>query len=156
MPPLIRSHILCVDDDPDACEMLTALLVAYGISATCVESGPEALLAINEKSFDLYVLDGWLPYLDGFELCRQIRQVDAKTPIVFYSGAAYDADRQKGMAAGANAYIAKPNVEGLISTMSSLLDAVNTPQVIPREALREITATGWFSPKTMTAANAAK
>jgi DNA-binding response OmpR family regulator len=67
------------------------------------------------------VLDGWLPRLDGFEFCRQIRESDSNIPILFYSGAAYEADRQKGIAAGANAYIAKPDVDGLIETMRDLI-----------------------------------
>ncbi|MBC8030025.1 MAG: response regulator [Pyrinomonadaceae bacterium] len=121
MPSQNRSRVLCVDDDADACEMLTVLLHAYGIDATCAKSAAEAWLEIKKNSFDLYVLDGWLPHQDGFEFCRQIRRSDSKTPILFYSGAAYDADRQKGIAAGANGYVAKPDVEGLIETMVQLM-----------------------------------
>lgn len=46
---------------------------------------------------------------------------DSSTPILFYSGAGYDSDKQKGIAAGANAYLVKPDVESLIETMSSLI-----------------------------------
>lgn len=121
MPSQTRSRVLCVDDDADACEMLTVLLHAYGIDATCVQSAAGAWSEIKRKSFDLYVLDGWLPHMDGFEVCRQIRESDSNTPILFYSGAAYAADRQKGIAAGANAYVAKPDVECLIETMVQLI-----------------------------------
>lgn len=121
MPSQPRSRVLCVDDDEDACEMLTVLMRAYGIDATCVQSAAEALLEIKKKPFDLYVLDSWLPHLDGFEFCRQIRKSGSNTPILFYSGAAYDVDRQKGIAAGANAYVAKPDVNGLIETIRNLI-----------------------------------
>jgi len=132
MPFQTRSRVLCVDDDEDACEMLTVLMHAYGIDATCVQSAAQARLAIKKTSFDLYVLDGWLPGLDGFEFCRQIRESDSNTPILFYSGAAYDADKQKGIAAGANGYVAKPNVDGLIDTMVHLIEVSRSHDSVPR------------------------
>lgn len=121
MPSNTRSRVLSVDDDEDACEMLRALLNSYQIDATCVRSAAEAWLSIKAECFDLYLLDGWLPHVDGFEFCRQIREVDSKTPIVFYSGAAYDADKQRGLAAGANAYVTKPDLERLIEIMLDLI-----------------------------------
>jgi CheY-like chemotaxis protein len=120
MPTLKRSRLLFVDDDEEACEMLSLLMCLCGIDATCAKSAVEARALIREQCFDLFVLDGWLPGMDGFELCRQIREVDSDTPILFYSGAAYDTDKQKGIAAGANAYIAKPDVEGLLKTIAEL------------------------------------
>lgn len=125
-----RSRILCVDDDEDACEMLSVLLSSYGIDTTCTQSAIDAWPLIKNKCFDLYLLDGWLPRTDGFEFCRQIREFDSKTPIVFYSGAAYEADKQKGFAAGANAYVTKPDVDGLIKTLKRLIAEArveNTP-----------------------------
>jgi DNA-binding response OmpR family regulator len=76
---------------------------------------------MSVQRFDLYVLDAWLPGLDGFEFCREIRRVDSITPILFYSGAGYETDKQEGIAAGANAYLVKPDVESLVETMSSLI-----------------------------------
>ena len=114
-------HVLSVDDDVEACEMLSLLLKSYGMDLTCAQSAAEAWLKIKAESFDLYLLDAWLPKLDGFELCRQIRQCDSSTPILFYSGAGYDTDKQKGIAAGANAYVIKPDLEGLIETMTDLI-----------------------------------
>lgn len=116
-----KSRVLCVDDDEDACEMLSVLMNSYGIDVTCARSAVDAWPLIKAECFDLFLLDAWLPRLDGFEFCRQIREFDSNTPILFYSGAAYDADKQKGIAAGANAYVTKPNVEGLIETMVDLI-----------------------------------
>jgi DNA-binding response OmpR family regulator len=72
------------------------------------------------------MLDGWLPNVDGFEVCRRIRQFDATTPILFYSGAAYESDKQKGVAAGANAYVTKPDFDGLLETMLDLIAKAGT------------------------------
>ncbi len=121
MPFQARSRVLFVDDDPDACDMFPALMLPLGIDTTCVLSVSEAWREINKRSFDLMVVDCWMPHLDGFEFCRQIRATDAKTPIILYSGAAYEADRMNGMAAGANAYITKPDIEGLISAVSNFI-----------------------------------
>lgn len=132
MPSQTRSRVLSVDDDEDACEMLRVLMNSYGIDATCVRSAVDAWPLIKAECFDLYLLDAWLPRLNGFEFCRQIREFDSDTPILFYSGAAYDADKQKGIAAGANAYVTKPDVEGLIETMVDLIAKARAADVAAR------------------------
>ena len=132
MPSTTLSRVLCVDDDEDAGEMLSLLLKSRRIEVTCAQSAAEAWLKIKAECFDLYLLDAWLPQLDGFEFCRQIREFDSNTPILFYSGAAYDADKQKGIAAGANAYLTKPDVEGLIKTISNLIAKGRADDVAPR------------------------
>ena len=121
MPSDTLSRVLCVDDDEDAGEMLSSLLKSQRIEVTCARSAAEAWLKIKAECFDLYLLDCWLPHLDGFEFCQQLREFDSHTPILFYSGAAYDADKLKGIAAGANAYVVKPDIEGLIETMVDLI-----------------------------------
>jgi DNA-binding response OmpR family regulator len=114
-------RVLCVDDDAEACAMLSQLLKLSGINCQCADSAAAAWAMIRAEHFDLYLLDAWLPDVDGFEFCRQLRTIDSITPILFYSGAAYDSDKEKGMAAGANAYIVKPHVEGLVEAMSGLI-----------------------------------
>ena len=56
-----------------------------------------------------------------------MRKTDAETPILIYSAAAYDADRAEGMRAGANAYLAKPNVEEIVPTVMRLLEEAAMP-----------------------------
>ena len=132
MPSNTRPRVLCVDDDEDACEMLKVLVNSFGIDATCVRSAAAAWPLIKAKRFDLYLLDGWLPSIDGYEFCRQIREFDSDTPILFYSGAAYEADKLRGIAAGANAYVTKPDVEQLIETMVDLIAKAKADHVAPR------------------------
>ena len=129
MPTLNSSRVLFVDDDEDACEILRLLMRSCGIDATCAQSAVEAWPLIRGQCFDLFVLDGWLPGIDGFEFCRQIREFDSDTPILFYSGAAYDADKQRGIAAGANAYVTKPDVDGLIKTIADLVAKAKAREV---------------------------
>lgn len=154
MPTRVSSRVLFVDDDQDACEILRLLMLSCGIDATCAQSAIEAWPLIRGQSFDLFVLDGWLPGIDGFEFCRQIREVDSDTPILFYSGAAYDADRQRGIAAGANAYVTKPDVDGLIKSIVALMAKaeareVNSRSVVEQHpAVEKWFAAGFFSGRT--------
>jgi len=121
MPLTTRFRVLFVDNDLDACEMVSFLLNLRQIDVTCSQSAADARLKLKSQGFELIILDVWLPDVDGFEFCRQLRAVDSKTPVLFYSGAAYDADRKEGLAAGANAYLVKPNIERLTETVLSLL-----------------------------------
>lgn len=121
MPSEPRPRVLYVEDDEDARDMLSARLGYSQIEATTVSTAAQALAMILAERFDLYVLDTSLPDLDGFDLCRQMRLTDATTPIVFFSGNAYAADVVKGLAAGANAYLVKPDVDGVVGSITSFV-----------------------------------
>jgi DNA-binding response OmpR family regulator len=116
-----RPCVLCVDDDEDSRLMLRALLKLALVDAKAVGTAAQALSSIRAKRFDLYLLDSRLPDTDGFELCRRIRDYDPQTPIVFFSGAAYEADKKKGIEAGANAYVIKPDLEGLLGSIKQFV-----------------------------------
>lgn len=137
MPSNAQSRVLFVDDDQDACEMLDLLLRPHEIRLTCANSAEEGWPKIKAEKFDLYLLDGWLPKTDGFELCRQIREFDPQTPILFYSGAAYEADKKKAREAGATAYVTKPDIYDLIQTMLALVAKAPEVDVSARWAASE-------------------
>ena len=128
-----RPRVLCVDDDEDSREMLTELLKLALIEAKTVGTAVQALSSMQEERFELYVLDAWLPEVDGFELCRRMRAIDRHTPILFFSGAAHTADREKGLKAGANAYVVKPEIDNLLQTITQFVGQAETAaaQVIP-------------------------
>lgn len=104
-------HILYVEDDEDAGEMISVLLRVADESyeITTIETAQKALDLIEKQSFDLYILDYALPGMSGVELCRRIRETDSQTPILFYSGMARGVDRQQAMQACANEFLVKPN-----------------------------------------------
>ena len=110
-------RILYVDDDEDSREMLRMLLELRSIETKAVGTAREALTSIQAEHFDLYLLDAWLPDLDGFELCRQMRCYDSHTPILFFSGAGCEADKKMGHQAGANAYVIKPDISHLLGSI---------------------------------------
>lgn len=121
MPFNVQPRILCVDNDEDSREMLKLILKLCRIDTKAVGTAAQALSLIQAERFDLYLLDAWLPDLDGFELCRRMRHVDPDTPILFFSGAAYEADKKRGIDAGADAYVSKPDIDGLIGSITQLV-----------------------------------
>lgn len=121
MPPHPR-RVLCVDDDEDTCTMLYGLLSLINCHASTAATAAEALKLIARGRFDLYLLDNWLPGGSGVELCREIRHSDPSTPIVFYSGAGLDSEREEALEAGAQAYLVKPgDAAALVETVRRLL-----------------------------------
>ena len=123
-------RVLYVDDDEDSREMLRMLLESHSIETKAVGTAREALSSIQAEHFDLYLLDGWLPDLDGFELCRQMRCCDSNTPILFYSGSGCEADKTMGREAGANAYVIKPNISDLLESIAQFLRGAKSAAVL--------------------------
>ena len=119
--PQERCRVLIIDDHEDTSEMLKLLLGEEDYEVKIAVTVKEALhLATNEK-FDLYVLDKHLPDGSGLELCAKLNEITPKVPCIVYSGDAYDIHRVEAMAAGADAYVAKPDIDGLIDKVNKLL-----------------------------------
>jgi DNA-binding response OmpR family regulator len=121
MKSVIRLRVLYADDDEDAGLMLSTLLNLSNIEVQTVKSVVEALRVAHSKSFDLYLLDTRFPDGSGFELCRRLREFNSSTPIVFYSGEGFEKDKAKGLAAGANAYLVKPNCDHIAPIILRLI-----------------------------------
>ena len=130
-----QPRVLCVDDDEDSRVMLIALLKLALIEAKAVGTADQALSLIEKERFDLYLLDAWLPGLDGFELCRRMRAFHPHTPIVFFSGAAQEADKERGLKAGADGYVIKPDVDGLVESITQFVSQAEnaTARIVPFE-----------------------
>ena len=132
-----RPRVLCVDDDEDSRVMLVTLLKHAFIEAKAVGTAAQALSLIQAERFDLYTLDGWLPEVDGFELCQRMRAVDPHTPILFFSGAAYEADIRKGIEAGADDYVIKPNISELVTSIKQFMSR-HVPQPVIQELFPQV------------------
>ena len=107
MQPL-NKHVLWVEDDQDNRQMVTFFLEQAGYRVTSAETSVEALGLAESENFDLYLLGDWLPHGKESRLCEQIHQFDPRSPILFFSAAAYLTDRRRGMDAGARGYLTKP------------------------------------------------
>lgn len=121
-----RKRILFVDDHEDTRDLMRVLLGEYGYEAVIAASVSDALESARSGGLALCILDHWLTESNGIELCRQIRAFDSDTPIMFYSGAGYRADIQKGLDAGAQAYLVKPDFDHLKQTIDRLIDEADS------------------------------
>jgi len=79
-----RKRILCVEDHPETCEFIQALLSEYEIVGA--DTLAEGMRRAAGGRFDLYLLDYHLPDGTGLELCSRLRAFNRKTPILIYSG----------------------------------------------------------------------
>jgi len=119
---LHEARILYAEDDSDTRELVTLILGCQNCQVIATESGDEALRLARAEHFDLYLIDNWMPGVSGVRLCEQLREFDPHTPVLFYSGAAYEEDRKKALASGAQGYLVKPaDGDALIAEVSRLL-----------------------------------
>jgi DNA-binding response OmpR family regulator len=116
-----RRRILCVDDNEDNSTMLTVLLGLSSYDAVAAGSINEALRLARREQFDLFILDKRFPDGTGFALCQQIRELHPNTPVIFYSGDDYAPDGKEGLSAGAQDYVAKPDIDKLLDTVKHFL-----------------------------------
>ncbi len=102
--------VLVVDDEPNIVHALTFLLSRADLDVRVARDGEEALTAIEEHHPTLVLLDVMLPKRDGFEICEMIRANPdwQDIRIIMLTARGRDADRQKGLALGADAYLTKP------------------------------------------------
>jgi Response regulator containing CheY-like receiver, AAA-type ATPase, and DNA-binding domains len=122
----LKKRILLVDDDEDTRIMMRILLLESGYEPIIATSLSDALESAKAGGFALCILDHWITRSKGTELCQQIRAFDSVTPILFYSGAGYKSDIAEGLDAGAQAYVVKPDFEGLMQAITRLVDETNS------------------------------
>ncbi len=101
------SKILILEDEVPIAELEKDYLELSGFEVDMVHNGREGLdVALNED-YDLIILDLMLPEIDGFEICKRIREV-SEIPIIMVSARKEDIDKIRGLATGANDYMTKP------------------------------------------------
>ncbi len=119
--PNSTCRVLCVDDHHDTSEMLQMLLSEENYQVHTAATMEEACKMASETPYDLYVLDKRLPDGTGVELCETLMIITPAVPCIFYTGDAYEIHRREAFAAGAAAFVAKPDIEGLINAVHQLL-----------------------------------
>ncbi|MBN2314035.1 MAG: response regulator [Sedimentisphaerales bacterium] len=104
-----QGKILAVDDDPNNIAILEELLDDR-FELKISSSGEQALEIAREFQPDMILLDIMMPGIDGYEVCRRLREYDAlkDTKIIMLSARAMNSDQLKGYQAGADDYITKP------------------------------------------------
>ena len=100
--------ILIVEDEPDIAFGLEEDLTRHGYEVETVSDGETALQRIEEKAWDLILLDVMLPGMDGFEVCEELRRSSVRTPIIMLTAKVHEAEKVLGLDLGADDYITKP------------------------------------------------
>jgi len=103
-------HILLVEDDGHISKMIRYNLEKNDYRCTVVASGEEAIKQLKKTSVDLIILDIMLPGIDGFEVCRVLKQGGStrRTPIIMLTARGEEIDRVVGLELGADDYVVKP------------------------------------------------
>jgi two-component system response regulator PilR (NtrC family) len=116
-----KCRILYVDDHDDSAEMLKLILADEDYDVDSARSMEQALQMTSENTFDLYVVDKRLPDGSGLELLKKLNELTPHVPCIVYTGDVYEVHRQEALAAGADAYVPKPDIEKLIETVNKFL-----------------------------------
>ena len=120
--PNPKGRILCTEDDADSRDLLVCILETDGYHVTVTGNSAHALAIAKREVFDLILVDNWMPGFTGQEPTTEIRKFNHSTPILFYSGAAYEKDKQKALDAGAQGYLTKPGgITYLVDEVASVV-----------------------------------
>ncbi|KNB49259.1 response regulator transcription factor [Streptomyces caatingaensis] len=117
--------LLVVDDDPDVREAVADSLRVEGYEVRTAKDGLEALEALAEEQPAALVLDLAMPVLDGLSVCRRLRDLGDRTPVLVLTARDAVSDRVAGLDAGADDYLVKPfALDELLARLRALLRRV--------------------------------
>jgi two-component system copper resistance phosphate regulon response regulator CusR len=114
-------RILVVEDEPQIADFVVRGLREEGFSVEHAADGDSGWHALSTASWDVVLLDWWLPGPDGLTLLRRLRQTDRATPVLFLTARDAVPDRVRGLDAGADDYLCKPfSFEELLARVRAL------------------------------------
>lgn len=125
----MKNHVLVVDDDPEFQELISEVLVKNGYQPISALGGIEGIEILAENpDVDVLILDIMMPDMDGYEVCRKIKESDATAlPIVFLSAKAQPEDIQRAFDCGGDDYIVKPfELQQLVDVLGRVLNDAET------------------------------
>jgi CheY-like chemotaxis protein len=119
-------HVLVVDDDPVIADLVAFRLGRLGVTVAVESDGEAGLAAARQIRPDLVVLDWMMPRMTGLEVCAALRSDGdpelARTPVLLLTAKAQEPDLERGFAAGATDFVAKPfSTRELISRVTAAL-----------------------------------
>lgn len=138
-----KQKILVVDDNPRIARVLQIELQAAGYRVATEGNGKRAYERIMREDYDLVVLDIMLPEMDGFEICKRVREVSEKPPIIMLTAKDDIQDKIAGLKLGAVDYMTKPfsDDELLIriqNTLKIYSNIVDTNQHLTRYVVKDL------------------
>ena len=131
------ARLLLVDDEDNLRSMLEAALRHSGFDVHPVANGRDAIDAVPAVEPDLIVLDVMLPDLDGFDVCKRLRQTGDRTPVLFLTARDATEDKVRGLTLGGDDYLVKPfSLEELVARITAVLRRAGRRSRRQRAALR--------------------
>ena len=136
--PAIPTRVLIVEDDPNIVDLIRSNLAVRGFDSVVSADGTRALQLLETEEPDIVLLDLMLPEVDGFELCRQIRE-QSSVAIIVVSARGGERDKVTALNVGADDYMTKPfSIEELLARITATLRRTR-PAVAPESAPTVIT-----------------
>ncbi|MDE0572222.1 response regulator transcription factor [Demequina sp. B12] len=118
---MTERRILVVDDEDNLRTMLVAALKYEGYDVVQAVDGAEGLRAVKEHRPDLIVLDVMMPNVDGFAMCRRLRDSGDRTPVIFLTARDSSEDKVEGLRIGGDDYLDKPfNLDELVARVEAV------------------------------------
>ncbi len=128
------ANILIAEDDKHIRETLTDLLESECYEVTVAKDGEEAINAYKQCKPDLLLLDIMMAKKSGYDVCREIRQVDAKIPILMLTAKSEEFDKVLGLSLGADDYITKPfGIKELLARVAAALRRAQAANEVKKE-----------------------
>lgn len=120
--------ILVVDDERNIIELVRLYLRSEGFQVESANDGVEALEKVASIHPDLIILDLMMPLMDGWEVCRRLREQNGRIPVIMLTAKSDDVDKILGLDMGADDYLAKPfNPRELVSRVRAVLRRTQEP-----------------------------
>lgn len=121
--------VLIAEDDSYTRDGLVSIVEGEGYTALSASNGKEALRIFKAESPDIVCLDIMMPGLNGYDVCREIRQRDARIPIIFISAKSEEIDKVLGLELGADDFIVKPfGVKEVVARIRAVTRRYNLSQ----------------------------
>jgi|LSQX01.1.fsa_nt_gb DNA-binding response OmpR family regulator len=123
---MMKKHVLLIEDDEHLSRAVDITLSREGFEVTTARDGDVGLRRAYEQQPDLVILDVMLPGLDGWEVCRRLKQM-ANTPVLMVTARATEEDVLQGFHCGADDYVRKPfSLAELVARVKALLKRADT------------------------------
>ncbi len=138
-------HILVVDDHSEIRDLLKRFLEQHGMRVSCARDGKEMKRLLDEREFDLLVLDLMMPGEDGLTLCRELR-VKSRLPIIMLTAMGEETDRIIGLEMGADDYLSKPfNPRELLARIKAVMRRTQVESLpVPETLTRDLRFARWL------------
>ncbi|NJK92371.1 MAG: response regulator transcription factor [Blastochloris sp.] len=136
----MKKKILIVEDDPHIRLGVCDALSAEGYEVVELPAGNKVLVTVRERKPDLILLDLMLPGKNGYDVCRELRQEEIRTPIIMLTAKGQEIDKVLGLELGADDYVTKPfGLRELLARIQAVLrrggtsEKVAAEEKVPRE-----------------------